>query len=328
MAVLDYLAGVCQTRIIEEVMLYAQKLYPSWSHAAGGHGYRASWVAPGFRLYYDGGQGMGVYLQASGEGCSVISALPQFEGWAEFLRDFMEYGFRPSRLDLAFDDREGLLDMAEMGRKLVAEECTTRYRTVSPQSTFESGALVRDAIYLGTMASDSSVCIYDKRLETLARSEPDPGHWVRVEIRYKHKQAESVASWIIGNGGLVGADGLLGAGIEFREPSSEANKARWEISDFWQEFRRNSQRVCRNIQKEIRTIEQHANRFLKQHAPTLAMLVLALCAGSFSGPWLEHVIQHGFERMTIKQQEAVKTYRDARPSAWRPPDQTLEVQTI
>lgn len=323
MAIVDYLSGVCQTKIIEEVLLYAQTLSPAWANASGAHGYKASWVAPGFRLYYDGGPGMGCYLQASGEGCAIIAALPDFDGWATFMRDFMEYGFRPSRVDLAFDDREGCLDMAEMGRKLVASECTTRYRTVSPQTTYESGEIIRDAIYLGTMASDSSVCIYDKRLERIAAGDSDPGHWVRVEIRYKGKQAESVASWIIGNGGLVGADGLLGAGIEFREPSSEANKARWEISSFWQEFRRNSERVCRNVQKEVRTIDQHVQRFIRQHAPTLAMLVMAMCGGGFSGPWLDHVIYTGFGRMSIQQHETVKKYMAARPSPWQPPSEPL-----
>lgn len=319
MAIVDYLSGVVLTKSIEEVVLYAQEISSVWASATGAHGYRKSWVAPGFRLYYDGQPGMGCYLQVSGQGCADLVARPDWEGWDAFLSEFLSYGFRPSRIDLAFDDKNALLDMEEMRRKLLAGEVTTRYRSVSPQSTYLSGNISRDCIYLGTMKSDSSCCIYDKRLERLAAGEPDPGQWVRVEMRYKGEQAESVAKWIISNGGLDGAQGLLGSAIEFRDPDENLNQARWKISDFWGEFLELSAHVSRNTSKAVKTIDEHVARFTKQHSATLCMLVLALCAGSFSGPWLDHLLYTGFGRMNQRQHDTVRHYLGLPRSFTGPP---------
>lgn len=194
---------------------------------------------------------MGICVNMSGQGCRAFETeggdwlflLKQFQfdlPWElvenlpeAFCRAFKDrHYFNVTRLDLAFDDHNGLLDIRRI-------EMDTRERNYVSKSTKSeivwSDDLREDiqglSIGIGSKKSDIYVRIYDKAAE---RGYKDR-HWVRVELQLRDDRAIVAMARIL-HTQHVGrtVSGILQNYLTFRVPSADTNKSRWPVAYYWE----------------------------------------------------------------------------------------------
>ena len=208
---------------------------------------------------------MGICLDLSGQGCREFENVPGND-WLKFLHDICDRDFKTNitRLDLAYDDHTGILDLNR-----IACDVRDRYYT-SPSKKSQiiwSDDQVNDVkgltVYIGSKSSDVMVRIYDKAAEREFGSEL---HWVRVELQLRHDRAQTAAGEIIkthylvvkkaDNGDLITEEvyrepsvGRIAAGILrnyliFRDPrTSDENKSRWPVASYWDKVLLDMERI-------------------------------------------------------------------------------------
>lgn len=177
---------------------------------------------------------MGICLDMSGQGCREFESIAGND-WLKFLYSICDRDFRTviTRLDLAYDDHIGTLDLYR-----IAGDVRDRYYT-SPSKKSQiiwSDDQVNDvkglSVYIGSKSSDVLIRIYDKAAE---REFGPERHWVRCELQLRHERCISATAEILKQQ-HVGrtASGILRNYLQFREPvTSDENKSRWPIADYW-----------------------------------------------------------------------------------------------
>jgi len=180
------------------------------------------------------------YLEVSGH---VLDNRPQ---WPEsgnvlgLVTRLLARGMKPTRIDLAWDERKGVLDMEEIADAWEQERYTglSGPRSAgSPESqrSHVRGKVAETLYFPHEKASRGHVAIYNRQLLLIQRGMDDPGPWVRVELRAKKKRAEQAALWYSARywSGLVA---LARYYVEFRELGSGKRKGRWPVAAWWLEF--------------------------------------------------------------------------------------------
>lgn len=177
---------------------------------------------------------MGICLDMSGQGCREFESIPGND-WLKFLNDICDRDFKTNitRLDLAYDDHIGTLDLNR-----IAQDVKDRYYT-SPSKKAQivwSDDQVNDVIgltvYIGSKSSDVMVRIYDKAAE---REFGPELHWVRCELQLRHDRCIAAVAEILKHQ-HVGrtAAGILKNYLQFREPvTTDENKSRWPVASYW-----------------------------------------------------------------------------------------------
>ena len=114
----------------------------------------------------------GVLVELKGRGCRQFEAylLAQERSWYEFFMDALSAGGVMKRLDLAINDRTGILNIPMLTEKCRNEECISVFRSFK---SYRSGELVRkdekecmgNTLYIGSLQSEVYFCIYEKDYE-------------------------------------------------------------------------------------------------------------------------------------------------------------------
>lgn len=194
---------------------------------------------------------MGICVNFYGQGCRAFETeggdwlhlFKRFNGsipWAavhespvDFCRAFKkERRFNITRLDLAFDDHNDLLNIYRI-------ECDVKERNYVSKSTHVDCNWSDDqktdiqglSIGIGSLKSKVYVRIYDKAAERGFKDR----HWIRVELQLRDDRALVAMAHIL-DSGHVGrtVSGILRNYITFRVPSEDTNKSRWHIAYYWE----------------------------------------------------------------------------------------------
>ena len=166
----------------------------------------------------------------SGQGCRTFESL----GTGDFdkLFSFVLQGHAHiTRLDVAFDDHTGLLDINQLDDDSRAGNVVSRFRTRGGTWETDSKTLGKSVTF-GSQKSDIYIRIYDKAAE---RHCEDGTHWIRVEMQLRRDRALS----FIGLDGTFGErfSGVLVNYVRFVEPlEGDSNKWRWPMKDYWSDF--------------------------------------------------------------------------------------------
>ena len=116
----------------------------------------------------------GVLLELKGKGCRQFESylLAQERSWYDFFMDALVEGGVMKRLDLAINDRTGLLDIPELIEKCKNEECISKFRSFK---NYGSGELVKHneankdgmghTLYISSFTSEVYFCVYEKNYE-------------------------------------------------------------------------------------------------------------------------------------------------------------------
>ncbi len=134
-----------------------------------------------------------------------------------------------SRIDIAKDDFDGLLNITNLEDKFSIDEVRTRFKTCNRmRSRKRGGGLIGDTLYIGSRSSESFCRIYDKQLQT-----DSAGSWIRVEMEFKGKKSHAIGQAIALD--ILNADNLILGYLEFIN-STHQKKQNCLRSPFWDKF--------------------------------------------------------------------------------------------
>jgi len=198
----------------------------------GAHGYRERLYFSGISIHYDGGLNMGTWLEMSGQGCRTFETL----GSCDFGYIFSKV-LSPSedlhitRLDVAFDDHTGILDIDTIFQDTVNQEYISRFRMWEVIKSAK-GCTVN----IGSHSSDVLIRIYDKAAE---RKCEDGVHWVRCELQLRNDRCLAFIVQLQLFQGDIGKvfTGVIHNYLRYVVPDErDANRWRWELKPYWANF--------------------------------------------------------------------------------------------
>lgn len=185
---------------------------------------------------------MGISLNMSGNGCRSFETYGSGD-WLDLFTRICNLETRAvfTRLDLAFDDHTGILDINRIRQDVEDRNYTGSPKIASfvwkdDQETDIQGLTV----YVGSRKSPIFVRIYNKAAE---RGFNDR-HWIRVEICMRKDRAMAAVAEILKLQD-VGKTfcGVLRNYCCFRESAADTNKSRWPIADYWEKLLQGAERI-------------------------------------------------------------------------------------
>lgn len=204
----------------------------TWEVVKGHHGYRQRLYWNSISIHFDGREddvcSMGIWLEMMGQGCRAFETYGS--GCYEDL--FNEVLCNPdqmniTRLDVAFDDHEGILDIEQLCDDTRSLEFVSRFNEWQVILGSKGSSVTH-----GSMKSDIFVRIYDKALE---RGYTDGRHWIRVELQLRRERALA----FINQHGSVGErfSGVLLNYLRYvDEDLHDSNRWRWDLKPYWDDL--------------------------------------------------------------------------------------------
>lgn len=176
---------------------------------------------------------MGICLEMSGQGCRNFEEYGMGD-WLKLLSAICECEGRISitRLDLAYDDHTGLLDIYRIEQDARDRNLVCKARKVRTTWSDDWDEDIQGlTVEVGSKKSDVLIRIYDKAAE---RGYDHTKHWIRVELQLRKDRATVAVAEILKEQ-HVGrtACGILRNYCTFRTPTEDSNKCRWPIADYW-----------------------------------------------------------------------------------------------
>ena len=219
----------------------------AWSTMEKGrHGYRNGIYFGSISILYDGNPGMGICLDMSGQGCRTFEEYGSGDFVGLFQMISQDDRFNITRLDVAFDDHTGILNIRQLFRDTderggIEKECdedieqqyVSKFRKSRIEKEFDNGRS-GITIYHGSKHSDVLIRIYDKAAE---RGLPKEQHWVRVELQLRRERASQFAF-----AAVSGPIGTLFRGVLVNyvryvdDPGTDTNRWRWPMKPYWAEL--------------------------------------------------------------------------------------------
>lgn len=207
------------------------------------------------RLYYDGisihfnnPNFSGVWVEFSGQGCRVFETFSSQDFERILIILTSQAGFNITRLDIAYDDKIGILPIQKIAEDVLDENFVSKFHPKSMLVTCCSGRKGY-TVGLGSKKSKTYFRIYDKAFE---QGKEDLGHWVRFEIQLRDNNAFNFAQQL--NEFPIGYLflGVIKNYVRFIKPhKTDKDKRRWELRSYWAKFIKNSERISIYSKKKI-----------------------------------------------------------------------------
>ncbi|WP_086300204.1 MobT family relaxase [Enterococcus faecium] len=225
----------------------------------------------------------GVLVEMKGKGCRQFEhfLLAQRRTWYDFFLDVFSVDGVYKRLDLAINDKVGLLNIPELTRKCQNEECISVFRNFK---NYRSGELVRqhekadmgDTLYIGSLKSEVYFCIYQKDYEQYVKLgiplEENPVK-NRFEIRLKNERALHAVIDLLNNGNVGNTTfSIINRYIRFVDKDPNKRRSQWKINADWSFFLGENQRKLRlTSEPEPYSFDRTLNWLARQVIPTLKL---------------------------------------------------------
>lgn len=186
---------------------------------------------------------MGICLNLSGTGCRAFEQFGRGD-WLELLKYICtkKGKINITRLDLAYDDHTGVLDIHRIRYDVEDRNYVSRAReTCVIWSDNQDDNIQGLTIEIGSKKSLVLIRIYDKAAE---RGFDHSRHWVRCEVQLRKDRAMAAVAQLIQNQHIgKTAAGIVRNYCTFRTPSSDTNKSRWPIADYWDKLLMDMDRI-------------------------------------------------------------------------------------
>lgn len=182
-------------------------------------------------------------LDMSGQGCrtfetygngnydNLFKLVQREEGKPKVTQDV-----RLTRLDVAYDDMTGLLNIDQICDKTRLQEFVSRIQRY--EAIYGSNG---NSVNFGSKGSNVFIRIYDKARE---RGFTDGRHWVRCELQLRKENACGFVNKLPNSSLSELYHGVLKNYLSFREVNeNDTNKRRWEESPWWTAFLDNARAV-------------------------------------------------------------------------------------
>ena len=176
----------------------------------------------------------GTWLEMMGQGCRVFEEFGtgDFESLFQLVLSDSD-NFKITRLDVAFDDHSGLVDLDQLLQDTRKQEYISKFRD---WDTHE-GSKGRSVDH-GSQKSDIYLRIYDKAMERGGLDQ----HWVRVELQLRDERARL----FIAEQGQIGEKfcGVLGHYLRYVDPTGDSNRRRWPTKLYWEKLIGEARRIA------------------------------------------------------------------------------------
>ena len=206
-----------------------------------------------------------IRLTVSGQGCRELEQGGLVSSWPDFLSMMLDAGARFTRLDVALDDKSGLLDMDTIFRHCDEGLLTSRYNLTNQNKGKDTfGGLQGKTATFGTRGSATYIRIYDKALKENVSS-----HWVRVEFEARDKRAQALAEAIVKRGAGIVPPTMLNY-LRFRERGTTGRKDRWPTASWWKGFLETENSFRLSVASRDENTDRSLQWLLRVVGPTFA----------------------------------------------------------
>ena len=228
----------------------------------------------------------GVLLELKGRGCRQFEnfLLAQKRSWYDFFLICLEEQGVFKRLDLAIDDKVGILNIPELSKKCKQEECISVFRSFK---NYRSGELVHrdekpnmgNTLYIGSLRSEVYFCLYEKNQEQFAKYNialEDASVKNRFEIRLKNDRAMyAVQDLLIYQDAERTAFGIINRYLRFVDREDTKRRSEWKTNERWEWFTGKNRNALRlTTAPEPYTFERTLHWLEHQVAPTLKVVTI------------------------------------------------------
>ncbi|MCD8017390.1 MAG: replication initiation factor domain-containing protein [Oscillospiraceae bacterium] len=256
---------------------------------------------------------MGICVSMSGSGCRVFEQMTKWTAEDDispfqplFSLLISDTEVHISRLDVACDDRAGLLDVENIVELRKKGAINSRLRKSTLIDNMDGIQYEGLGVYFGSPQSNFRIRIYDKALQM-----QEEGHWVRVELILKGADCNDFIKHAVGAESfpaLVAA--VLNDKFSFIELDNP-RKERCTVCSWWQQFVDSIEQV-HLITREVveHSVDEIHEWLTSQIARSLSVLRQAKGYGAIA-----ELIDSGNKRLTARQQSIIADYRALREAA-------------
>lgn len=163
------------------------------------YGYEEQYILGDITVLVSSNPSLGVLLELKGKGCRQIEGylLAQQRSWFDLMMDCLTSDGVIKRLDLAINDRVGVLDIPKLIEKYQRGECISYFRRQKRyDGTDKNGDDIPEStgntMYISSTQSELYFCIYEKAKEQYVKKGiaiEDSEIKNRFEIRMKNERA-------------------------------------------------------------------------------------------------------------------------------------------
>ena len=227
----------------------------------------------------------GILIEMKGRGCRQFETflLAQKRSWYDFFETSLKLGGVMKRLDLAINDRAGLLNMTYLTKKCQNEECISLFRTFK---SYRSGELLKadekdgmgNTLYIGSLKSEVYFCLYEKDYEQYIKlgiplDQTETKN--RFEIRLKNERAyHAIMDLMKGRSIESTTFSIITRYMRIADKVQGKRRTNWPLNEKWGRFvGRNRKEIQLTSEPKPYTIERTYNWLGRQVAPTLKMTI-------------------------------------------------------
>lgn len=235
--------------VIEDILKIKMKYMGKEEY--GFYGYSAHYYIGDIMVLVSPDEKKGVLLELKGKGCRQFECYLEAQGrtWYDFLKICINEKAVMKRIDLAINDRAGILDIPQLIEKCKKDECISVFKSYKDYGSGEFVSRREDnrkemgrTLYIGSMKSEVYFCIYEKAYEQYIKlgtpvEESDIKN--RFEIRLKNERAElAVADLVNYKDAEHTSFSIINQYLRFvdKDPEHPERKQDWKINKEWEYF--------------------------------------------------------------------------------------------
>lgn len=226
-----------------------------WTVTKGARGYQDRKYFSSISIHFNGRPDMGVWVEMSGQGCRTFESLSSV-GWDGLFKFIRDNGLKITRLDVAYDDHTGILDI----RQICSDTQAGMY--ISKSDYWETVLSSKGStIQIGSPQSKVLIRIYDKAAE---RGFGADVHWVRCEMQMRDDRAVQFTKILLPIGQAFA--GVLLNYLRYIEPGEDSNKWRWPMTGYWFNLVQDAERISIFVAPGMEYNEERCKRYVVNQA--------------------------------------------------------------
>ena len=240
---IDYVTFVWDTKTVSEAIHALGLSASTWTTKAGHYPYAHIQRVGNISIAYDNYNERGVFVTLTSQGCREFETFSSI-GWADLFGIIRGGEGHTTRLDIAFDDRTGVLNMQRMKHdRDVANYRSLLSYTAEHRSHKEN--IMGMSLYFGAKGSNTNIRIYDKDAEQGGLGT----HWIRVELQLRDAYADTVVKSGLSIPCIFSS--VLKKYLVFLQPNpTDSNKCRWPVAPYWNTLLEGAQTLTLSCHKD------------------------------------------------------------------------------
>ena len=243
---IDYVTFVWDTKTVSEAIHALGLSASTWTTKAGHYPYAPIQRAGNISIAYDNYDERGVFVTLTSQGCREFENNSSI-GWTDLFGIIRGGEGHMTRLDIAFDDRTGLLDMQQMKH----DRNAANYRSLlsyTAEHRSHKENIMGMSLYFGAKGSNTNIRIYDKDAEQGGLGT----HWIRVELQLRDAYADTVVKSGLSIPCIFSS--VLKKYLVFLQPNpTDSNKCRWPVAPYWNTLLEGAQTLTLSCHKDTRS---------------------------------------------------------------------------